>query len=103
MSRSKRLNGVANAAEDVFEPPEGVELAPQPHLLESLIFLFLVADVLTDGRLVATHCRDKIPTRPIVLPNQVTLVFPLYPRQMNRALTFDETDSLRDCFASDGN
>src|SRR5258707_3131086 len=71
-------------------------LLPKLELIQSLVLFLLVADVLSDHRLVSTHRGYKISPGPEALPDEVALPLPVHPRQMNRALPLDVTDDLRD-------
>jgi hypothetical protein len=56
VSRSKRLDGVANAAPNSRGHLSVAGSAPQSHLVQSHVFFLLVFDVVADHCLVPPHC-----------------------------------------------
>ena len=78
--------GVADAAPIFVGPPEGGRSAPQIHLIEAAVFLFLFPDVLPYHGFVSTHGRDEVPSGPEVLPHETALSLPVDPGQMDRTL-----------------
>ena len=94
MSRSKRLYGVANAAPRFLGHLKVAGSIPQLQLFESLVLLFLIADVLANRRLVSAHRGNEVPPRPEVLADEVPLPLAVHPRQVDRTLPLDETDHL---------
>ena len=74
--------------------PEGSS-ALEIQLFQALVFLFLVADVLSDHRFVAAYCGDEISPGPEVLPHEVALALAINPSQMNRTLALEEAYHLR--------
>jgi hypothetical protein len=63
--------------------------APEAQLVQASVFLLLVADVLTDHRLVAPDRGDEIPPGPKMLPDEVALTLAIDPSQMDGALTLE--------------
>ena len=76
MGRSKRLKGSLTRPRSLV-PPEGGS-APKVELLQTLIFVFLVADVLADDFFVAPDGRDEVPSGPEVLPYEISLALPVH-------------------------
>ena len=75
MSRSKRLLGPLTRPRSLG-PPEGGSSAPQIHLLQTLVFLFLLLDVLAYYLGVSSYCGYEISPRPEVLAYEVSLLLP---------------------------
>ena len=95
MSRSNRLGGVANATPHGLGHLAGGCSAPQIHLVQSLIFVLLLPDVLTNYALIAAHGGYEVPSRPEVLAHEIPLPLAVHPRQMNSTLAFDISNYLR--------
>jgi hypothetical protein len=77
-----------------FVPPKGGRSAPKVHLVQTLVFPLLVADVLTDHLFVAADGGDEETPGPEVLPDEVAFALAVSPCQMDRALPLDEPDHL---------
>jgi len=76
VSRSKRLNGDANAAPQFLSHPGWPKKStPEVQLIEALILMLLVTNILTDHRLVSTYRRNEVTPRPEMLPHKIA--FPL--------------------------
>ena len=87
MSRSKRLGEVASAAPPGWvEPPCGGRSSPQVYLVPSMVFQLPFADILANYRIIAAHCRHKVPSCPEVLTHEISLPLSAHPRQMDGAL-----------------
>ena len=97
MSRSKRLNGVANAALtlDSWRHRFGGGLSPQSKLLQSLVFLLLLPDVVANHHLIPSSGRKKVPPRPETLPRKVPLSFRVHPCEVNRTFPLDVSRHVR--------
>jgi len=63
-------------------------------LLYSPIFCFLVLDILSNGVLVATNCRNEVTPGPKRLPREVLLLAKESPRYVDGTLPLYETDYL---------
>ena len=87
--------GVADAAPILLGPPEGGRSPPQIHLIQAAVFLLLISDVLPYHRFVSSYGRDEVPSGPEMLPHEAALPLPIDPRQMDRTLTLDKPDHLR--------
>jgi len=85
VSRSKRLEGVADAAPHFMGHLSVAGYRHRPSWSNRVLFL-LVLDVLADHRFVTTYGRDEIPPGPEVLPHEIALAFPVHARQMRIAL-----------------
>ena len=85
-SRSRRLDGVANAAPTDTGHRLGGRSAPEPQLVQAPVLSFLLLNVRADHTLVATDGGHEVPARPEVLPHKVPLALPVHARQMDRAL-----------------
>jgi hypothetical protein len=70
VSRSKRLDGVANAAPHLFGHLNGGHSLPKFYLLQLLVRLLLGADVFANHRLIPTHRRNKISSGPEMLTDE---------------------------------
>src|SRR6516162_2454672 len=86
-------DGVADAAPK-YCATSGWRSTLEVELLQSLILLFLVADILADDCLVTTDSRYEVASRPEVLPNEVAFTLAIDPRQVDGALALDEPDHL---------
>ena len=60
MSRSKRLEGVANAAPHSWGHLRGGRSSPQAELVQPFVLLLLILDVLADHRFVPTYGRHEV-------------------------------------------
>ena len=56
--------------------------APKVQLIEALVLFLLVANVCSDGFLVATRGVHEKPSRPETLADEIVLTFPIDPSQM---------------------
>ena len=95
MSRSKRLDGVADAATIL-----GAILPVTAELLDRfklwlLSLVFLVSALLPDRLFIPTRRRNKISSGPEMPPHETPLSFSGHPSQMNCTLALDESDHLR--------
>jgi hypothetical protein len=61
-------------------------LLPQSQLVQARIFLFLLADALSDDLLIPADSGDEVSARPKVLPHEVALALRIHPRQVDRTL-----------------
>jgi hypothetical protein len=95
VSRSKRLDGVANAAPFLLGHLDGGCSALQVHLFQSLMFMLLVSEVFPDQRFVSPYGLDEVASCPDVLPDNVSLALNVHPRQVNRTLSLDIPNQLR--------
>lgn len=86
MSRSKR---------QISEPPKGGLLAQQFHLVQSLIFLFLMSDIGSYHFFIMPYSGYKISTRPEMLTNKVSSSFSVNSRYIDRTFTLDESNHLK--------
>jgi hypothetical protein len=77
-------------------PPKGCRMASSPRLLQTGVFLFLVADIFADQLFVSAHCRAKYPLSPKGLTREPAFPFRVNARQMDRALAIDIPNHLRD-------
>jgi len=64
-------------------------VAQQLQLIQAPILSLLVLDVLPNHLLIPTHRRDKVPSRPEVLTNEIPLSLPVYPGNMDSTLPLD--------------
>ena len=71
-------------------------------MLRSLIFHFMVANVVSDHALILAHARHKIPSRPEMLAHKMLLPFPVCPRQVDRAFAGDSDGRDTDGAAAGG-
>jgi hypothetical protein len=68
---------------------DGGKLLPQVELVQSPVFLLLVADVLADHGFIPAHRRHHVVPRPEVLPHRILLALSVHARKVNRALALD--------------
>src|SRR5260370_39465058 len=97
MSRSRRLEGVANATAGSWGPTKGGRSAPYVHLLQALVLLFLPLDVVAYHLCVPSYCGYKVSPRPEVLTYEAPLLLSVYASQVYRSLSLDKPDHLRHC------
>lgn len=57
--------------------------------------MLLIANVLSDHRLIPPNRRYKVPSGPEVLTDKISLLLPIHPGQMDRALALDIPNHLR--------
>ena len=62
---------------------------PEVELVQSFVFLFLVADVLADHGFIPAYRGHHVPSRPEVLTNEILLALSIDPGKMNRTLALD--------------
>src|SRR5882757_9096107 len=70
-------------------------LAPEVHLLQTLILLLLVPNVVPYDLFIPPNRRYEISSRPEALTDEISPVFSIHPRQMYGAPSFDEANHLR--------
>src|SRR3954454_17832631 len=74
------------------------------HLLQTLIFLLLVANVAADHLFIPPDGRREIPARPEALPHESAPMFSIHASQVYRALALDGVNHLRhSVFRQDSN
>jgi hypothetical protein len=77
----------------------GGRLSPHVELIDPLVFLFLIADLVSNRGLTSADCRYETTLGPEALPRVILLLFP-YPRARRIALlpsmnpTTDDTEYL---------
>ena len=76
--------GVADAAPDRSGPPEGGSSAPQIHLLQALVLLFLLLDVLAYYLCVPSYCGYEVSPRPEVRAYKIPPLLSVYTSQVYR-------------------
>jgi hypothetical protein len=64
-------------------------------LVQTLVLLFLVADIVPYHLFIPPDRRYKIPARPETLTDKIPPVLAIHPRQMDGALSLDEANHLR--------
>ena len=96
MCEPLKAAGVGAAHERPWEPPEGGGDLHQPKLVEAIVFLLLPSNVFPDHAFVSTDGRHKVSARPEVLADEIPLPLSERPRDVNRALSLDVPDHLRD-------
>ena len=94
MSRSKRLCGGANATPHL-PLKSGLHLTPKIQLVQTFIFFFLPADILSYHFHVPAHSRDIITSSPKFWPNKIAPLLSVNSGQMYRALLIDISNYLR--------
>lgn len=78
------------------EPPEGGGgWLEQLHLLKSLVVGLLLLDVLSDGYFVSPYGRNAVAACPEVVTDIVALSIKVRPRDVDRALSLDVPNHLR--------
>jgi len=70
-------------------------LLPHIQLIQSLILLFLVANVLADDPLVPAYRGYEVPSRPKTLARIILLPLSIDSRQVDRAFPLDKSNHLR--------
>jgi len=96
--RDRGGSWVANATPHPGHHRSGGASSPEAKLVQPFVFFLLRPDVLPNHRLVSSHRRHGVPSRPEVLPHEVALPLPIDPCQMNRALALDEPNHLRHAY-----
>ena len=71
-------------------------LLEQFHLIDALVFRFLMPDVLAYHLFVSTYGRDEIASRPKVLAHEIATHAHVGACNVDRTLAFDVPDYLRD-------
>jgi hypothetical protein len=89
------VRGNAVGQGQILSQPIKLMFGPHVQLIETMIFLLLVANVLPTRCLISTYGRHKVSSRPEALTSKILLPLSVHPRQVNRALAFDETNHLR--------
>ncbi|GHU19870.1 hypothetical protein FACS189475_07830 [Betaproteobacteria bacterium] len=69
----------------------------QIELIQPLILLFLLPDVAPNHLFVTSYRGNEIPSRPKMLPDEITFALPEYARNMDCTLALDVPDHLRHC------
>ena len=86
MSRSKRLFGGANATPLAGRHLNGGRSSPQAHLVQSLVFLLLVPDALSNHRFIPAHRGHEESSCPEVLAHKIPPPLSEDPRQAHGAI-----------------
>jgi hypothetical protein len=64
-------------------------------LVKTLIFLFLVSYIRTNGRLIMPNSKNAISSGPEMLAGKIPAAVHKVPRYVDCTLSFDETNHLR--------
>ena len=83
------LSGDADAAPVTSSHLDGGRSLPEVELVQSLVFLFLVADVLADDGFIPAYRGHHVPSRPEVLSNEILFALSIDPGKVNCALALD--------------
>ena len=91
------LSGDTNAAQIDLGHLIGGRSSPHVELVDPFVFLFLIADVVSNRGLISisADCRYKITPRPEALPCVILFPLPVHPCQVHRALALDESHHRR--------
>ena len=91
------LSGDTNAAQIDLGHLIGGRSSPHVELVDPFVFLFLIADVVSNRGLISisADCRYKITACPEALPCVILFPLPVHPCQVHRALALDESHHRR--------
>ena len=71
------MSGDADAAPVTLSHLDGGRSLPEVELVQSFVFVFLVADVLADHGFIPAYRAHDVPSRPEVLTNEILLALPI--------------------------